>query len=48
MTMRKPDSRSVTATAALAAGRRDAPAELVCLALMLALAALAYRIAMAW
>jgi hypothetical protein len=48
MSMRKPDSRLLATTAALAEGRRDAPAELVCLALMLALAALAFRIAMAW
>jgi hypothetical protein len=48
MIMRKPDSALVAATSALTAGRRDAPAELVCLALMLALATLAYRIAMAW
>jgi hypothetical protein len=46
--MRKSDDRLVAATTAIATSRRDASAELVCLALALALAALAYRIAMAW
>jgi hypothetical protein len=46
--MRKSDNRFVAVTTSMAAGRRDAPAELVCLALMLALAALACRIAMVW
>jgi hypothetical protein len=44
--MRKPDTS--LATTATVAVRRDAPAELVCLALALALAALAFRIAMVW
>jgi hypothetical protein len=43
--MRKPDA----ATKAVPTGhRRDAPAELVCLALMLALVALAWRILAVW
>jgi len=48
-TMRKPDAVSVTASKKTAAGYRgDAPAELVCLALVLALVALALRIATIW
>jgi hypothetical protein len=47
--MRKPDAVSVAAnTTALAGCRGDAPAQLVCLALMLALVALALRIATIW
>jgi len=48
-TMRKPDAVSVAASKKTAAGYRgDAPAELVCLALVLALVALALRIATIW
>jgi hypothetical protein len=47
--MRKPDAASVAASKmAPAHYRGDAPAELVCLALMLALVALALRIAAIW
>jgi hypothetical protein len=48
--MRKPPATSVTATqASLDAGRQgDAPVELVCLALALALFTLACRIATIW
>jgi len=46
--MRKPDAASGTATTASLAGRRDKPTELVCLALVLALAALALRIVTIW
>ena len=47
--MRKPDAVSVAASTTVAAGYRgDAPAELVCLALVLALVALALRIATIW
>jgi hypothetical protein len=47
--MRKPDAVSVAASKTLPArGRSDAPVELVCLALMLALVALALRIAAIW
>jgi hypothetical protein len=48
--MRKPDAAPVAATkTSLPAGSRgDAPAELVCLALALALIALAARIAGSW
>ena len=48
-TMAKPDAVSVAARKAMpAGGRSDAPVELVCLALMLALVALALRIAAIW
>jgi hypothetical protein len=47
--MRKPDAVSAAASKTVAAGYRgDAPAELVCLALVLALVALALRIAAVW
>jgi hypothetical protein len=48
--MRKPDAASVAARkASLPAGSRgDAPAELVCMALALALLVLAFRIASIW
>jgi hypothetical protein len=48
--MRKPDSASAAArkTSLPAGNRGDAPAELVCLALALALLALASRIASIW
>ena len=47
--MRKPDAASGAASKTVPAGYRSgAPAELVCLALMLALAALALRIAAIW
>lgn len=47
--MRKPDATYVGNTPASAAGRRaDAPAKLVCLALVLALVALALRIVTIW
>jgi hypothetical protein len=47
--MAKPDAVSVAARKAMpASGRSDAPMELVCLALMLALVALALRIAAIW
>jgi hypothetical protein len=48
--MRKPDAASVAARnpSQPAGSRRDAPAELVCLALVLALLALACRIASIW
>jgi hypothetical protein len=48
-TMAKPDAVSGAARKAMpAGGRSDAPVELVCLALMLALVALALRIAAIW
>jgi hypothetical protein len=47
--MRKPDAVSLGASKTTLAGYRgDAPAQLVCLALMLALVALALRIATIW
>jgi hypothetical protein len=48
--MRKPAAASVAASKASspAGGRRDVPVELVCLALVLALLALACRIASIW
>lgn len=47
--MHKPDAVSVSASKTVPAGYRgDAPAELVCLALLLALVALALRIATVW
>jgi hypothetical protein len=51
--MRKPDTASGAATkaplaASLGNGHGDAPVQLVCLALLLALAALALRIATVW
>jgi hypothetical protein len=47
--MAKPDAVSVAAREPMpAGGRSDAPVELVCLALMLALVALALRIAAIW
>jgi hypothetical protein len=48
--MRKPDAVPLTASkAATSAGYRgDAPAELVCLGLLLALVVLALRIAAVW
>ena len=47
--MRKPDAASVAASKTTPGGYRgDAPAELVCLALVLALVALALRIATIW
>ena len=47
--MRKPDAAPIAASKTVPAGYRgDAPAELVCLALMLALVALALRIATIW
>ena len=47
--MPKPDPVSVAPRKAmLAGGRSNAPAELVCLALVLALVALALRIAATW
>ena len=48
--MRKPAAASVAASKASspADGRRDVPVELVCLALVLALLALAFRIATIW
>ena len=47
--MPKPDAVSVAARKAMLAGSRsNAPVELVCLALVLALAALALRIAATW
>jgi hypothetical protein len=47
--MRKTDNRLIIVTTAMTAGRRrDASTERVCLGLMLALAALAFRIAMVW
>jgi hypothetical protein len=49
MSMRKPDAAFVGTTPAPAAGRRaDAPAKLVCLALAVALLALAMRIVTIW
>jgi hypothetical protein len=47
--MRKPGAASVAASKTTRAGYRgDAPAELVCVALVLALVALALRIATVW
>jgi hypothetical protein len=47
--MAKPDAVSGAARKAMpAGGRSDAPVELVCLALMLALVALVLRIAAIW
>jgi hypothetical protein len=47
--MRKPDAASVAASKTARAGYRgDAPAELVCVALVLALVALALRITTVW
>jgi len=47
--MRKPDAVPGTAASASLAGRRgDKPVELVCLALVLALVALALRIVTIW
>jgi hypothetical protein len=46
--MRKLDSRPVGATGMTLPGRSDAPTQLVCLALLLALVALAARIASIW
>jgi hypothetical protein len=47
--MRKPDAASGAATeASLGSGRDDKPVELVCLALVLALGALALRIMTIW
>jgi hypothetical protein len=47
--MRKPDAASGVATTAPLAGKRDdQPVQLVCLALVLALVALALRIATIW
>jgi hypothetical protein len=46
--MRKPNAVSVAASKVPAGYRGDAPAELVCLALVLALVALALRIATVW
>jgi hypothetical protein len=46
--MRKSDTSFAATATALTADRRDAPARLICLALLLALAALACRIAMVW
>jgi hypothetical protein len=47
--MHKPDAVSVAASRKTAARHRgDAPAELVCVALVLALVALALRIATIW
>jgi hypothetical protein len=47
--MRKPDAASVAASKTTPAGYRgEASTELVCLALMLALVALALRIAAIW
>ena len=47
--MHKPGGGSVAARKAIAAGGRgNAPAELVCLALVLAVVALALRIAAIW
>ena len=47
--MRKPDAAPVVASQTTPAGYRgDAPAELVCLALVLALVALTLRIATVW
>jgi hypothetical protein len=47
--MRKSDAAAVAARKAMPAGYRgDAPVELVCLALMLAVVALALRIATIW
>ena len=48
--MRKPAAASVAATKTPlpAAGRSDAPVELVCLALALAVLTLAFRIASIW
>jgi hypothetical protein len=47
--MRKPDAASVAASKTAPTGYRgDAPAELVCLALVLALVSLALRIATTW
>jgi hypothetical protein len=47
--MPKPDAVSVaTRKAMLAGGRSNAPVELVCVALVLALVALALRIAAIW
>jgi hypothetical protein len=48
--MRKPDAAPVAARKAslTAGGRGDAPVELVCMALVLALLVLAFRIASVW
>jgi hypothetical protein len=47
--MRKSDAGAVAARKAMPAGYRgDAPVELICLALMLAVVALALRIATIW
>jgi hypothetical protein len=46
--MRKPDAASAASKTTPGGYRSDAPAELVCLALMLALVALALRIAAIW
>jgi hypothetical protein len=47
--MRKPDAAAAAGTTSLPdTGRRDAPVELVCLALALAVFALASRIASIW
>jgi hypothetical protein len=48
--MRKPDAALLAAsrTSAPAGRRGDAPVELVCLALLLALVALVFRIASIW
>lgn len=47
--MRKPDPAAAASKASLAVGRRDAAStELICLALALAVVALAMRIASVW
>jgi len=46
--MREPEAAVAAATNATAAGSVETPARLVCLALLLAIAALACRIASLW